>query len=294
MTAFIKRSLQKNTDRGRRRIGIALCVLGILLNLLLFLLKTAGGRLSGSVAVTADGFNNLADTCSCLLTLLGFLLSGKKPDQRYPMGYGRLEYLCGLLIAAAILMIGGKMLLSSVFQLLHPEPVDGSLTVIVFLLLSILVKSFMYLYNRKCGSILRSPAMRAAALDSLSDCCATFAILLSILLEKLTGLHADGAVGVPVALCILYAGVTSLKESAAPLLGKGIDKELAERLGSITQGYRTERIILHDYGPSKKLLTLYIRSEISAEELIGIRERIMRELQIEAVICPCDEPQNTE
>ena len=299
MTTLIqKRFLQKGDPDGRRKAGILLSVIGVLLNLMLFIVKLIGGRLSGSVAVTADGFNHLADTFSCIVTLSGFVMAGKKPNKRYPMGYGRLEYLSGLLISGAVLFIGGRMLVSSAEKILHPQPVTSSTAVIAILLLSILVKWGMYRCYTAVGGLIGSSCLKAAALDSLSDCCATLAILVATAIEKLTGFIADGWTGVAVALCILYAGVTSVKESAAPLLGRGIDAAAMQTLEEIIRSHkeirRTEQPMLHDYGPGKRVLTIYLETD-HAETLIPIlRQEIIHRLGMEAVVCPLFPEQKNE
>lgn len=291
MTKFIiKRYLTSGDRQSRHKTGIVLSAAGILFNLLLFLLKFIAGILSGSIAVTVDGFNNLADSCSCILALLGFKLGDKKPNKKYPMGYGRLEYLSGLLISAVILFIGAKMLLSSITKVLHPETVDSSPIVIAILIISILIKGYMYYYNSKIGKMIQSSGMRAAALDSLSDCCATFAILTAILIEKLTGFNADGFTGVLVALCIIYAGITAVKESIEPLLGKNIDSATTEKLLQILYSYpqirNVSRILLHDYGPYRKLITFYLDADESENLIPHLRKEISKYLEMEAVICP--------
>lgn len=288
---IIKRYLSSDSRDGRRKVGILLSAAGILFNLLLFLIKYAAGSLSGSIAITADGFNNLADSCSCILALLGFKLGGKHPTEKYPMGYGRFEYLSGLLISAVILIIGGRMLLSSVGKILHPASIESCPAVIVVLLLSILIKGTMYLYNSRIGRLIRSSGMRAAALDSLSDCIATLAILASIAVERFTGFHADGYTGLLVALCILYAGGVSVKESLEPLLGRGIDSGTRQTLMKIIQQYGiTEHsgFALHDYGPHQKLLTFTIPLS-QAEEIPVLKQAVFEQTGLEAFICPCGE-----
>ena len=291
MTEFIiRRYLRSNLADGRRKAGILLSLMGILFNLLLFLLKAVAGTLSGSVAITADGFNNLADTCSCILAILGIWLGNKRPDSNYPMGYGRLEYLSGLLISAVILFIGGRMFLSSLTGILHPEAVDGCPTVVVILLISILVKGYMFLYNRKIGSLIRSSGMKAAAMDSLCDCIATFAILIAIVIEKLTGFSADGYTGMMVALCILWAGLSSIKESLDPLLGRGLDPKTIERLNKVIGRFpeiaAIERVRLHDYGPTQKLLTFTITAKSYEALLPSLKKAIKEQLGMDAVIMP--------
>ena len=263
---------------------------GIFFNLLLFALKLTAGALSGSVAITADGFNNLADSGSCVLALLGIKLGSKPPDKKYPYGRGRLEYLSGMLISAAVLFIGGRMLVSSAIKIIRPQPVDGCPAVIVILMLSVAVKGYMYAYNSKIGRLIHSSGMKAAALDSMSDCISTMAILAAIVIEKLTGFNADGYTGVLVAVCILYAGLSSVKESVAPMLGKAPDRDLTDKLRIIISRYpqikRVDDVALHDYGPHTKLLTFFIDCEEPHEVIGRLKEDICCELKCEAVICP--------
>lgn len=291
MTDFIiKKYLSDGGSRGRKHVGVILGFMGIGFNLLLFLLKVTAGTLSGSVAITADGFNNLADSCSCILAVLGFRLGAKKPSQSFPMGYGRLEYLSGLLISAVILFIGMRMVLSSIGKILDPEPIDGCPAVIVILIISILVKGYMYRYNSRIGRMIQSSGMRAAALDSLCDCIATLAILTAILIERFTGFNADGYTGILVALCILYAGITSVIESTAPLLGKGLDADSKRILDAIIDTYpaigKAENVMLHDYGPERKLLTFAIDTDDPNRIIPQLRADINSRLHMDTVISP--------
>lgn len=293
MTQYIiKKYLNRPGDvyKGRKAAGMILSLMGIVFNLILFGLKYTAGVLSGSIAITADGFNNLADAGSCVLALLGFKLGDMKPTRTYPFGYGRLEYLSGLLISAAILAIGAKMMYSSIGKIIDPRPVDGKPAVIVILLLSIAIKGYMYLYNTRVGRAIRSSGMRAAALDSLSDCFATLAILAAIAIEKLSGLHADGYTGVLVAMCILYAGAISVKESLEPLLGRAIDSADLSQLQDIIQSHRDIRgvhdIALHDYGPRRKVLTMLVDATCPSSAIARLRGDILSTMKMEAIIMP--------
>lgn len=294
MTKYIiRRYLSGDAEGGRKTAGIILSLMGIGFNLLLFVLKSLAGTLSGSIAITADGFNNLADSGSCILALLGFKLGDMKPCRSYPFGYGRIEYLSGLLISAAILILGIRMMLSSVLKILHPEAVNGKPVVILILFISIAVKGYMYRYNKHIGSRISSAGMKAAALDSLSDCFATLAILLSIAIERLTGINIDGYAGVMVAMCIIYAGVISAKDSLRPLLGRASDDDTMAKLCDIicehTDICMLSGITLHDYGPERKLATMYLRRSDNTDSLITtLSKRIRSELDIEAFIMPVD------
>ena len=278
---------------GRKKAGTALSLTGAALNILLFIIKATAGYISGSIAITADGFNNLADTGSCLLTLLGFTVGNKKPCRGYPFGYGRIEYLSGLLISAAVTVLGIRMMISSVIRMISPDDIDGKPTVLMILLISVAVKGYMYLYNSRIGSAIDSAGMKAAALDSLSDCIATAGIIISIIIENITGLNVDGYAGALVAACIIWAGIAGAKESAGPLLGRGVDEDTKERIESIAKRHRNVMnvygIAVHDYGPQKKLLSMYITvSDGTLDTIISLREEIRNELGLEAVISAGD------
>lgn len=275
---------------GRRRSGSLVCLTNAALNLLLFLLKYTAGIIAGSVAATADGFNHLADACSCVLAALGFWLSGKRPSRRYPLGFGRIEYLSALLMSLLILFIGGKMLCSSVIRIIHPRHITYSPTHLIILLISVAVKGGMYLYNRHKAKLLRSSVIKAEAVDSLSDCCATILIIVAVICEKLTGLHIDGWAGIPVALCILYAGMMSAHDNAAPLMGRAIDPKTSRIIRQIVTNTAPEstikKLILHDYGPERRLITFYLTGDIRDESISAIRKQIKHQLKAEAIICP--------
>lgn len=286
-----KKYLSSGCDpaKGRRRAGLILSMAGICLNLMLFGIKYAAGALSGSIAITADGFNNLADTGACLMVILGLTLGNRRPCRRYPFGYGRFEYLSGMLIGGIVLFLGGRLMADSLTKAIRPEPIDGSPIVILMLVFSILVKGYMYHYNKRIGERIDSAGMKAAAIDALADCVATLAIIASILVENLTGLNIDGYAGAMVALCILWAGIKAVKDSLEPLLGRGIDEELRESIGRIIRRHSGflafSALALHDYGPQKKLLTLTVVQRSPAPGAIRLlRQELHDELNLDAVI----------
>lgn len=259
------------TNAARRRTGILLGAVGMALNLLLFFLKGSAGKSAGSIAITADSFNNLSDVGSSALSLTGFLLSDMRRTRRYPYGWGRIEYLFGMGISGAILAVGIHLLLSSVCKILHPDPITPGLYPAIILLLAILIKSGMYAYNRRYGRALDSAVLRAAAVDSLCDCIATLAILLSMGLTAVFGINADGICGMMVALCILYAGIISLKDALSPLLGRGISDEYRRAIADIVYACghikSIERIEVHDYGPGARTADIELCGEVNLSRL---------------------------
>ena len=227
----------------RRAYGTLCGAVGIALNILLFIGKFFAGQLSGSIAVTADAFNNLSDAGSSAVTLLGFRLAGKKPDTDHPFGHGRIEYISGLIVAGLILLMGVELAKSSFDKILHPEAVTFSLMAIAIMAASVCVKVYMWLYNRAVGRKIKSAAMEATATDSLSDTVSTLAVLLAMLIGKWTGLAVDGYVGLVVALFILFSAYKAAKETLSTrfsscaqrtrrLLSVGSARDTTRRFGS--------------------------------------------------------------
>ena len=282
-------------DGAVRRAWGALCgFVGIGLNILLFAGKLAAGTLSGSIAITADAFNNLSDAGSSVVTLLGFRLAGKKPDAGHPFGHGRLEYVSGLIVAGLILLMGAELAKSSVDKILHPEAVTFSWLAAGILLASIGVKLYMYLYNRAVGKKIKSAAMSATAADSLSDTAATSAVLLAMVIGKLTDVQLDGWVGLVVALFILWSAVQAARDTISPLLGQAPDPLLVKEIESLVMGHDTvvgiHDLVVHDYGPGRCIISLH--AEVPADEQVlelhdvidNIEEELAQKLHCEAVI----------
>ena len=282
-------------DGAVRRAWGALCgFVGIGLNILLFAGKLAAGTLSGSIAITADAFNNLSDAGSSVVTLLGFRLAGKKPVAGHPFGHGRLEYVSGLIVAGLILLMGAELAKSSVDKILHPEAVTFSWLAAGILLASIGVKLYMYLYNRAVGKKIKSAAMSATAADSLSDTAATSAVLLAMVIGKLTDVQLDGWVGLVVALFILWSAVQAARDTISPLLGQAPDPMLVKEIESLVMAHDTvvgiHDLVVHDYGPGRCIISLH--AEVPADEQVlelhdvidNIEEELAQKLHCEAVI----------
>ena len=261
----------------RRAYGTLCGVVGIVLNILLFAGKLFAGQLSGSIAVTADAFNNLSDAGSSAVTLLGFRLAGRKPDTDHPFGHGRIEYISGLAVAGLILLMGVELAKSSFEKILHPEEVAFSALALGILAASVCVKLYMWLYNRSIGRRIKSAAMEATAMDSLSDTAATAAVLLAMLIGKWTGLAADGYVGLVVALFILFSAYKAAKETLSPLLGQAPDPELVREIRDIVMAHGTVQgvhdLVVHDYGPGRCMISLH--AEVPAnEDVLALHDEI--------------------
>ncbi|MDE6881067.1 MAG: cation diffusion facilitator family transporter, partial [Oscillospiraceae bacterium] len=217
----------------RRAYGVLCGCVGIALNVLLFAGKLLAGLFTGSVAITADAVNNLSDAGSSLVTLLGFKLAAQAPDREHPFGHGRVEYVSGLVVSLVILLMGVELGKASLEQILRPEPVSFTPLAAGILLASIAVKLYMALYNRAVGRRIASAALGATALDSLSDCLATAAVLLGSLAGRLWDVTIDGWCGLAVAAFILWSGFRAAKETIGPLLGQPPDPAYVTRIREV-------------------------------------------------------------
>lgn len=264
---LIKDHTQYASPRVRIAYGVLCGIVGIFFNILLFAGKLFAGNLAGSIAMTADAFNNLSDAGSSAVSLVGFRLSGQKADNEHPFGHGRMEYVAGLVVSMAILLMGFELLKSSVEKILSPEPVTFSYLAVGILAASILVKLYMFFYNRGIGKKIASATMRATALDSFSDVAATFVVLMSTLIAKWTGLAVDGYAGLAVALFILYTGVMAGKETISPLLGESPDAEYVNKIQQLVLSepdiIGVHDLVVHSYGPGRVMVTLH--AEVPAE-----------------------------
>lgn len=245
----------------RRAYGVLCGCVGIALNVLLFAGKLLAGLFTGSVAITADAVNNLSDAGSSLVTLLGFKLAAQAPDREHPFGHGRVEYVSGLVVSLVILLMGVELGKASLEQILRPEPVSFTPLAAGILLASIAVKLYMALYNRAVGRRIASAALGATALDSLSDCLATAAVLLGSLAGRLWDVTIDGWCGLAVAAFILWSGFRAAKETIGPLLGQPPDPAYVTRIREVVLSHPEitgiHDLIVHDYGPGRRILSLH-------------------------------------
>ena len=291
---FIQNPDDKDDPAVRQRYVLLSGGVGILLNLLLSAGKFLAGLLTGSIAVTADAFNNLSDAGSSVVTLAGFRLAAKQADDDHPFGHGRIEYLTGLLVAAAILLVGVELARTSLEKILQPEAVDFSWLSVGILCASILVKLWMSAFNRRLSRRIGSAAMAATAADSLSDVVATSAVLLGTLAGHFFSLRIDGWVGILVAAFILRAGWEAAKDTLDPLLGQSPDPNLVESIQKAVLAHPqvtgVHDLIIHDYGPGRRMMSLHAEVPMDADvlEVHDVIDNIERELKetfhIEAVI----------
>lgn len=290
MTELLTRLFIRDRDNVqdpavRRQYGTLSGLCGICLNILLFLGKFIAGTVSGSIAITADAFNNLSDAGSSVVTLIGFRLAGQKPDRHHPFGHGRMEYLSGLAVSVVILLMGLELGKTSLEKILSPAPVEFTLLPLIILPVSILVKGWMYLFNRKLSKKLHSAAMQATAADSLSDMVSTGVVLLGSLAGHFFNIQPDGWLGMLVAVFILYTGYNAMKDTIDPLLGRAPDPELVAGIRRLALAppeiLGLHDLIVHDYGPGRLFASLHAEVDRTGDmsALHDVIDKVEREVQ---------------
>lgn len=258
---FIKNHSQTENQLVRQKYGLLGGIVGIVCNVALFLAKIVAGLLTASISITADALNNLSDAGSSIVTLIGFKMSGKPADDEHPFGHGRMEYISGFVVSIAIILVGIELIRSSIDKIIHPEEVTFSILSVVILLVSIGVKLWMGLFNRKLGKMIDSAALKATAMDSISDVVTTSTVLLGILVSVLTGFSIDGYAGVIVAMFILYTGFTTAKDTLNLLLGEAPDVKFVQEIEKEVLSYEdvvgVHDLIVHNYGPGRSVISLH-------------------------------------
>lgn len=294
---FVKTPQDIKNPKTRQSFGTLGSIIGIICNLILCIIKIAAGLLSGSISIVADGLNNLSDMGSSVITMIGFKLAGKPADSDHPFGHGRMEYMSAFIVAVLILLVGFELLKSSVSSLISGEksPVY-SLTAIVILIVSIAIKFWLYLFNRKIGKKIDSEALIATAKDSLNDCITTFAILVSVVFSMFTNLsfNLDAVMGIFVSLFILYSGISSAKETINQILGMPPEKELIDNIENTILSFNDfvgiHDLIVHNYGPGRQFASVHVEvpqniDTVKCHEQIDLCEKLLYEqLDVSVVI----------
>ncbi|MBQ8576582.1 MAG: cation transporter [Clostridia bacterium] len=280
----------------RTRYTMLAGVLGILCNLLLFVVKLVIGTVCGSVAITSDAFNNLSDAASSLIAAVSARLAGQKPDREHPWGHGRLEYVASLVVSFLILFVGLELLQSSFDKLLHPTIPTFSAPAIIILILSVLVKVWMWSYNRHIASLTDSSVLRAAAADSIGDALSSSVVIVSAVAGTVLPVNVplDGIMGILVSVLIFRCGITIMRETVDLLLGAPADPETVSAVQTIVLSgdgiIGLHDLMIHDYGPGRKFASVHAEIPDTADirrahEVVDALEgRIYNELGITAVI----------
>lgn len=249
-------------------------------------MKIAVGLVAKSIAIIADGINNLADASSSIITLAGFKLASMPEDENHPYGHARIEYLSGLFVSIVIIIIGVQLFRSSIGKILHPDPVQSNTATILILIAAILVKLWQSFFNVHIGKKIKSVTLMATAADSRNDVIATSAVLVSILVSHFTGLQIDGYMGCLVALFIIWSGIKLVRETISPLLGEAPDQEMVTAIKEIMQRepgiLGVHDLMVHNYGPGKIFASIHIEVDadgdlMKSHDMIDNIERIVKE-----------------
>lgn len=267
LRTFVRDHANVTDPAVRQRCGTLGSIVGIGLNIVLFIIKLAVGVMSGAVSALADAFNNLSDAASSVVTLVGFRMAGKPADREHPFGHGRIEYIAGLFVAVVILLVGVELLETSFNKILQPEEVVFSWLSVAILAVTALTKLWMGRFSRFLGRHIDSLPMMAAGTDSTNDAIATGAVIAGMLVARFAGLAVDGYVGCAVALFILYSGVNALRDTLQPLLGQAPEDELVRRIEETVLSYPeivgVHDLVVHNYGPGRSMISLH--AEVSCD-----------------------------
>ncbi|MBJ9539971.1 cation transporter [Clostridioides difficile] len=273
----------QNTD-VRNKYGYVAGVVGILSNLLLFVIKVFIGMLTSSIAIMADAFNNLSDMASSAITMIGFKLASKPADKEHPFGHGRIEYLSALIVAFMVMLVGLQFVKSSIERIVNPIPVKFEVIPLILLIASIMIKIWLSRFNKFMGNKIDSSALKAVSLDALGDVFTSSCVVISFIVARFTNFPIDGYVGIVVSLVILYAGFSLVKDTINPLLGEAPDEEMVNSIIELLLSYKyiigTHDLIIHNYGVGRCIASIHaeIPSNIDIMEIHEIIDTAAREI----------------
>ncbi|MBQ4515251.1 MAG: cation transporter [Clostridia bacterium] len=291
---FVPDFLQVTKKEVRERYGVLAGILGIICNIFLFLVKLIIGFLMNSIAIISDAFNNLSDMGSSVVTIIGLKMSNMHADKEHPFGHGRIEYISSLIVSFIIMLVGFELLKSSVGKIINPEKPELNLILIIILCLSVLVKVWMFSYNRYIGKQINSGVIKASATDSLNDVISTGAVIISAIISGFVSFPIDAIAGSAVSVLVMYSGFSIAKETISILLGNPPDPELVaeinERILSQNGIVGTHDLIVHDYGPGRVMASVHAEVPddidiVKIHEIIDLAEKgIARDLGVHIVI----------
>lgn len=286
---FVKNNTDTKSETVRANYGHLGSMVGICANILLSVIKISVGLITSSLSIVADGFNNLSDMGSSVVTMIGFKLAGKPADRDHPFGHGRMEYISAFVISFLILLVGFELLKNSVSALVGGKAApDYSYISIAALVISIVIKLWMFFFNRKIGKIIDSSALIATARDSLNDCVATGAILIAAIITKFVSLpfNLDAVMSIAVALFIIWSGFSSAKGTLDEILGGPPSKQLIKNISDMILSFEEFKgihdLIVHNYGPGRQFASVHVEVPqnidiVACHEKIDLCEKLVFE-----------------
>lgn len=287
---FVKNYDDVTNEKVRSSYGTLSSLVGIVCNILLFVVKFMMGIVSNSIAITSDAFNNLSDSASCIVTLFGYKMAAKPADKDHPFGHGRIEYVTSFIIAIVILMVGFELLKSSVNKVFNPSPVEFSWVVLLSLLLSIVLKFWMSNFNRILGKKINNGAMLATSKDSLNDVIATSATVIAVVGSLFTTFPLDGLMGLIVSIFVLVSGIGIIRDTLDELIGHAASEETIKHIKGIvldsSKILGIHDLIIHCYGPGKMIGSAHVEVDANQDFLVihdlvdEIERKIEKDLHI--------------
>lgn len=274
MTNFLFKTFIKNHEdiknpKVRDDYGKFAGIVGIISNAILCVMKILIGLVSGSIAIVADGINNLADGASSIITFIGFKLASMPEDEEHPYGHARIEYLAGMAVSVMILMVGFELGKSSVDKIFNPTPLEFSWTVVIVLLVAIAIKVWQAVFNISTGKKINSLALIATGTDSRNDVISTIVVLAGVLIGHFFNVQIDGILGLAVAAFIFWSGITLIKETISPLLGEAPDDEIVQQIHEMALKYNgvlgIHDLVVHNYGPGKVFASIHIEVDAAVD-----------------------------
>lgn len=294
VNSFIKNSKNIKDEKVRNAYGYLGGIIGILINAILFAIKLSVGLISGSIAVTADAFNNLSDAASSVITIVGFKLASKPADEQHPFGHGRVEYISALIVSFMVMFVGFQFVKASFERIKSPTPVIFQLIPFILILVSIGAKVWLSRFNKFIGKTINSSALEASSLDALGDVFTSSCVGLSLLISRWTTFPVDGYIGILVALFILYSGFSLIRDTLSPLLGEAPDIELVENIKNGVLSYEyiggVHDLVIHNYGPGRCMASIHAEvpcdiSIVAIHEVIDTAEKeLSKKLNLHLVI----------
>lgn len=266
---FIKNYQDTKDANVRTNVGKLSGIVGIFSNLFLFVIKFVIGTIVHSVSIQADGVNNLTDAGSNIISILSFHLANKPADKDHPFGHERTETIASLFVGILILVLGFETTKESISKVIHPGSIDFRIASVIILLISIIVKFWMYAYNKKLSKTYDSSLLEATALDSISDVCGTTAVLVSTLLSPVLHFNLDGYMGIVVSGIILYGAYGLLRDMINSLIGEAPDPELVHNIVDRIMAHPAilgvHDMMLHNYGPNKIFASAHVEVDSSKD-----------------------------
>lgn len=277
---FVKDYEKVEDIQVRTQYGVLSSMVGICCNLLLFAVKLTVGAVIHSISVMADAFNNLSDAASSIISFVGVKMAEKPADEDHPFGHGRIEYISAFIVAFLVIQVGFSLFKSSIGKIRKPEQMVFHLISVGILLLSVLVKLWLGLFNRKLGKRIQSSVMLATSADSMGDVLTTCSTIVSLLVFGVFGLNVDGWIGLFVSVAVMLAGFNIAKDTLAPLIGEAIDPEVYRKITEFVESYDgilgSHDLLVHNYGPSRSMASIHaeVANDVPIEQSHEIIDKI--------------------